>query len=789
MFSNTTQQLSSATTWLKYVRSEGHGFIFALKNKHPSSVVFDTNDLALEEIGNLIVEGYDVFISVANFRPDAARRISENVTEVSSLFIDLDCGQDKPYDNQESALRALAEVLEVNNFLPPSLVVDSGGGIHAYWCFDNPVPKDEWLVLAAKFKAYWLSVGLKIDPVVTADCARVMRVPDSYNHKIEGYPRLVKIIYPKADKTIRKYTVDEIKGVLPEEVTPDKFDLADKLSHLPPLKQILSKNDSSANLIASLCHQIKHVINSGGADRTEPEWHADLGLLKYTTEAPQILHDASNKHPDYSASDTDDKASRWTASPTTCEHYYNKLASPLCEGCIYKGKIKSPIQLGYPTPRGLQTVLNNVNATTSIIAPPAYLNAPNEIVEVSKKFAWDIQAMNLYNISTGRYVQKERFNTHFANRFVNLGTSQKPRLVSLGVAWIQHPQRREANGVRMAPNEPEDLPDGAINSWLGFSANPAKGDIKPFIKLFKRQIPNRDDRKYVLHWMANLFQNPASKAFTSIVMWSRIQGTGKNLIWECIGSLFNERHYTLVSQEVFDDAFTEWKANRVFVICDEVSSTEKRTTADRIKGWITSSSNSINTKNEPKFTQPNLIKYVFLSNHPDAVFLDDTDRRFFVVEVAQGRLPEKDAVEFTSWRDNGGREALLEFLLTLDIGDFNAKASAPMSSAKQEMIEDNKSDVERWLDQTLVNIHASVGREICSAEEITRNYHLASGNRCSSKAIAIALSKRGIKKISKQAKLSNGKRIRVYALENHPLYEAKTDKELGDIMDSKPFWG
>jgi hypothetical protein len=264
----------------------------------------------------------------------------------------------------------------------------------------------------------------------------------------------------------------------------------------------------------------------------------------------------------------------------------------------------------------------------------------------------------------------------------------------------------------------------------------------------------------------------------------RIQGTGKNLIWECVGNLFHERHYTLVSQEVFDDAFTEWKANRVFVICDEVSSTEKRATADRIKGWITSSSNAINTKNEPKFNQPNLIKYVFLSNHPDAVFLDDSDRRFFVVEVQQGRLPENEAIEFTAWRDNGGSEALLHFLLNLDISDFNSKSPAPMSSAKQEMIDDNKSDLERWLDQTLENASTTIGREICSAEELVTLYQLQSGNKCSSKVITLALKKRGIKRLNKQAKFKSGKRIRVYALSDFHQYEAKTDKELGEIVES-----
>lgn len=784
-------QMNSAAIWLEAIRSNDRGFIFAQKNKKPIGSAFKNHNEALSQMATLVAEGFDVFVCVANVLPDSTSRIAQNVSELCAVFIDLDCGPKKPYATKEKALDHLVELVTSYSFPKPSLVVDSGGGIHAYWCFNNPVPKEEWLVLAAEFKSFWIKNGLNIDPVVTADCSRVMRVPDSYNLKLADNPRLVSLLIPRAGGSVRKYDVAEIRRALPAKDNPvTTISLGNKPNYLPPLKVGITQNDASASLMLPLCKQVEVAINTGGAFRSEPEWHADLGLLKYTIEAPGILHTASHKHHGYSVSETDDKAAKWTASPTTCEHYYGKLASPLCDGCGYKGKLTSPIQLGYPTPRGLKAVIKNASTTqpTANTQSPAYLSAPSEILEVSKKFAWDCEAMNLYNITTGRYVQKERFNTHYANRFIDLGTATKPKPVALGVAWIQHHLRREANGVRMVPNEPEDLPDGAINSWLGFSVEPIKGGIKPFIKLFKRQIPNPRDRKYVLHWIANLFQNPASKTFTSIVMWSRTQGTGKNLIWECVGNLFNERHYTLVSQEVFDDAFTEWKANRVFVICDEVSSTEKRQTADRIKGWITSSSNAINTKNEPKFTQPNLIKYVFLSNHPDAVFLDDSDRRFFVVEVAQGRLPDHEAKEFTSWRDNGGQAALLHFLLNLDIRKFNGKSPAPMSSAKQEMIDDNRSDIECWLDQTLTNLNAVIGREICSAEELVTQYGFSSGHKASSKTISLALSKRGIKRLTKQAKLTNGKRLRVYALVDHQKYEAKTDKELGDIIEAKLNW-
>ncbi|MBL8430379.1 MAG: primase C-terminal domain-containing protein [Dechloromonas sp.] len=53
---------------------------------------------------------------------------------------------------------------------------------------------------------------------------------------------------------------------------------------------------------------------------------------------------------------------------------------------------------------------------------------------------------------------------------------------------------------------------------------------------------------------------------------------------------------------------------------------------------------------------------------------------------------------FVDWRDNrGGAEALMDHLLKLDLTGFNAKGNAPVTEAKEEMIRQGKSDLERWL--------------------------------------------------------------------------------------------
>lgn len=421
----------------------------------------------------------------------------------------------------------------------------------------------------------------------------------------------------------------------------------------------------------------------------------------------------------------------------------------------------------------LQEAINKI-----IVMPTA---SPNNnqlfldpVDEINQKFGWDFNEMNLYSIDKGRYVLKDRFQTQYATRSILVNKKHIP----LGAAWLTHSRRRQITKVVMEPGLPESLPNDVVNSWKGFNYEPIKGDLKPFTTLLKNLIPDAGECSFVEKWFAKLIQEPATKYNVALVLWSPIQGVGKNLLVETIGNLFNERHFGVVGQEVFADAFTDWQANKCLIVCDEVSSSDKRHIADRVKGWITSTKNNINCKHEPKFTQPNYIKYVFLSNHPDAVFFDNTDRRFFAVQTSSHQLSKEEVREFIKWRNNSGYSALLEYLINLDTSEFDPSAPAPSSVSKLNMVEANKSDLETWFDQYIDHL-LDKGVQLVNAEKIADKYFISRNTKCSSKTIANLLGRRGYKKLSKQARDTNTKvKARIYALKNYEYYETLVDTEL-----------
>jgi hypothetical protein len=111
---------------------------------------------------------------------------------VKSLFIDMD-----GYASKKDAALALNAFLEKTGLdaLGTPYVVGSGGGLHCYWPLTEAVPIETWKPVAENFKRLCKQESLAIDMTVTADAARVLRVPGTTNFKKKyATPRPVRIL-------------------------------------------------------------------------------------------------------------------------------------------------------------------------------------------------------------------------------------------------------------------------------------------------------------------------------------------------------------------------------------------------------------------------------------------------------------------------------------------------------------------------------------------------------------------------------------------------------------------
>jgi putative DNA primase/helicase len=178
--------------------------------------------------GNVAKENY---FALARFRPHKTPkgypgRQGEYAESVNSFWLDLDCGEDKAaegdgYLTQENALSELADFIRACGLPQPTYVVNSGGGVHVYWCLAQEIPAAAWKSVAARLKTLTEHHGLRADPSRTADIASVLRPPGTNNHKLAN-PRPVAIIFRGDPVTLDDFSaaVEATFARLPVDQSP-----------------------------------------------------------------------------------------------------------------------------------------------------------------------------------------------------------------------------------------------------------------------------------------------------------------------------------------------------------------------------------------------------------------------------------------------------------------------------------------------------------------------------------------------------------------------------------------
>lgn len=345
------------------VPSGGTYCIVGIKDKKLRLQKFtSTIEGAKELISESVKQGNNTYYGLASFK-DASARTQANTSEIKSFFIDIDCGDEDKFDKGVGYIHKSDGYSELQKFVdetgfPRPLIVDSGGGWHAYWVLDTAISIDVWQPLADKFKKLCQARKLFIDPAVTADSARVLRVPNTINTSYgikaaildpENVPEqlaLTQFVTPLLAACMEAGIKDTAVAALPDFLSGAVRELDETTKRLLDNKSSRFADIAKKSLAGAGCAQIKDsLINS--ATLEEPKWRAVLSIAQVCEDRSTAIHIVSKKHPDYSADATERKANE-TKGPYTCDTFSTNWPKT-CDGCQFKGKIVGPIALGTVT--------------------------------------------------------------------------------------------------------------------------------------------------------------------------------------------------------------------------------------------------------------------------------------------------------------------------------------------------------------------------------------------------------------------------------------------------------
>jgi hypothetical protein len=295
------------------------------------------------EADKLVDENFNSFFALAKFASADQGRYATNAVALKSFFLDVDCGEGKPYPDVDSGLTALKSFCKATG-LPRPTIIKSGRGAHVYWILDTEIPRTEWKPYAERLKQLCVEHNFQADPAVTTDAARILRVPNTMHLKdiLNPIPVEVLMVSPaialSAIETILAPTEDILKAIEKSEFRRpmDAMTLALMGSSQSRFKTIIMKTVDGKG-----CNQLLHIYENQTTIE-EPLWRAGLSIAHQCVDRDKAIHMLSKNHPDYSAQETDRKANE-TKGPYTCETF-KKLNPSGCEGCPLK--LTSPIQLG-----------------------------------------------------------------------------------------------------------------------------------------------------------------------------------------------------------------------------------------------------------------------------------------------------------------------------------------------------------------------------------------------------------------------------------------------------------
>jgi len=318
----------------------------------------------------------------------------------------------------------------------------------------------------------------------------------------------------------------------------------------------------------------------------------------------------------------------------------------------------------------------------------------------------------VYVRGTGQRIAPVSFKDHaYANRhYVELTQTQNGIVAKkkpLAPRWLGWEHRFQLDGITFAPGK-ERIHGGRLNTWRGWGVEPVEGDVQPWLWLLGFIFKGEEEaREWFERWCAYPLQHPGTKLFTSSVFWGSVHGTGKTLLAYSLMKIYGKNAVEIKNKDL-KAGFNEWAENRQLVYGDEITGGERRADADYIKGLITQHEMRINAKYVPTYTLPDCINYIFTSNHPDALFVEDTDRRFFVHEVT-GTPAERHFYEaYDRWLKGSGPAHLFHRLLNLDLSTFNPRAEAMQTLSKINMIEDARSDIGSWVAGLRMDVERSL---------------------------------------------------------------------------------
>ncbi|MDP7583340.1 MAG: DUF5906 domain-containing protein, partial [SAR324 cluster bacterium] len=238
-----------------------------------------------------------------------------------------------------------------------------------------------------------------------------------------------------------------------------------------------------------------------------------------------------------------------------------------------------------------------------------------------------------------RFFSPSDFNLALQNRTAIDDSGTDPKQIPASKWWLKHPERKEYTKVDFLPEI--EAPDGVYNMWKGFAVKPKGGLEKiPFFHELLVEVICSGNEKWAVYlwgWLAHMVQCPEEKPGVAVVLRSDAQGVGKSRFADYVGSLLG-RHFRAVTHgHHIHGNFNSHLKDTLLLFGDEAVWGGDKSAESIIKQLITELSIMIEMKGKDAFEVKSFHRVMLATNSEWAAPVCLTDRRYFVLNVSEGR--------------------------------------------------------------------------------------------------------------------------------------------------------
>lgn len=236
------------------------------------------------------------------------------------------------------------------------------------------------------------------------------------------------------------------------------------------------------------------------------------------------------------------------------------------------------------------------------------------------------------------------------------------------------------------------------------------GDLKPFLDFMDHLIPEEEDRKEAMRWVATLIARPDIKMHYGMLLISETQGVGKGTLGEKIlAPLVGEGNVSYPGEEeIVDSKYNYWTAHKRLAVVHEIYAGHSSKAYNKLKSVITDKFIEVHKKYQADYKIDNWIHILACSNSLRAIKLSMDDRRWLVPKVREDKRDVNYWTEFNYWLERKGGLKFIKHWA----GEFKdyvrSGAAAPWTSIKREVVEDSMSTGQLLVHDTLAAIRSEM---------------------------------------------------------------------------------